>query len=80
VALMVQRHVSRALLWHEIGCGLSMQEHLWRDQGSASLIDYAILVAVIYAIVIAAVALAGAWIHATWVRVHLMPLLGQLLP
>ena len=57
-----------------------MSQRLWRGQGGASLIDYAMLVAVICAIVIAAIAVAGAWTHATWVRVHLLSLLGQLPP
>jgi hypothetical protein len=36
-----------ALIWHWAGCVRLLLEPLWRDQGGASLIDYAILVAVI---------------------------------
>jgi Flp pilus assembly pilin Flp len=57
-----------------------MLKRLWRDQGGASLIDYATLVAAICAIVVTGVAGAGAWSRATWVRLNLLSLLGQLAP
>jgi Flp pilus assembly pilin Flp len=61
------------------GCP-GMLKRLWRDQGGASLFDYATLVAAICAIVVTGVAVAGAWGRATWVRLNLLPLLGQLTP
>ena len=51
-----------------------MLESLWRDQGGASLIDYAILAALITVLVIVGVAVAGAWAQTMWTR--LLPLLG----
>jgi Flp pilus assembly pilin Flp len=51
-----------------------MFERLWRDQRGASLIDYAILVALITVLVVVGVEFAGSWIYSMWV--HLLPLLG----
>jgi Flp pilus assembly pilin Flp len=51
-----------------------MFKRLWRDQGGASLIDYAILAALITVLVVLGVALAGAWLQGMWA--HLLPLLG----
>jgi Flp pilus assembly pilin Flp len=51
-----------------------MVQHLWRDQGGASLIEYSILVAVITAIVLVGVSVAGAWVLGMWER--LLPILG----
>jgi Flp pilus assembly pilin Flp len=50
-----------------------MFECLWRDQRGASMIDYAILAALITALVVVAVALAGSWIYSMWT--HLLPML-----
>jgi Flp pilus assembly pilin Flp len=41
---------------------------LWRDQRGASLIDYAILAALITALIIAGIAVAGSWINSMWVQ------------
>ena len=54
-------------------CVLIMFERLWRDQAGASLIDYAIVVAVITVLVVG-VAVTGSWIKGVWV--HLLSLLG----
>jgi Flp pilus assembly pilin Flp len=51
-----------------------MLEFLWRDRAGASLIDYAIVVAVITVLVVVGVAVAGSWAQAMWTR--LLPLLG----
>jgi Flp pilus assembly pilin Flp len=51
-----------------------MFQHLWRDQGGASLIEYSILAALITVIVVVAVSVAGSWIQGMWA--HLLPLLG----
>jgi Flp pilus assembly pilin Flp len=48
-------------------------ERLWRDRRGASLIDYAILVALITSLIIAGVALASSWVQSMWTR-----LLGML--
>jgi Flp pilus assembly pilin Flp len=44
---------------------------LWRGRRGTSLIDYAILAALITALVVVAVAVAGSWIYSMWV--HLLP-------
>jgi Flp pilus assembly pilin Flp len=51
-----------------------MFERLWRDQRGASLIDYAIIAALITVLVLVAVAVSGSWLHGMWV--HLLSLLG----
>jgi Flp pilus assembly pilin Flp len=51
-----------------------MFQHLWRDQGGASLIDYTILVALITMIVVVGVSVAGSWIQSMWAQ--LLPMLG----
>jgi Flp pilus assembly pilin Flp len=51
-----------------------MFERLCRDQRGASLIYYAILVALITAIVVVGVSVAGSWIYGMWV--HLLAMLG----
>jgi Flp pilus assembly pilin Flp len=51
-----------------------MFQRLWRDQRGTSLIDYAILAALITTIVVLGVAVAGSWIQGMWA--HLLPLLG----
>jgi Flp pilus assembly pilin Flp len=51
-----------------------MFQRLWRDQRGASLIDYAILAALITVLVVVAVAVAGSWLYSMWVR--LLSLLG----
>jgi Flp pilus assembly pilin Flp len=51
-----------------------MFERLWRDERGASLIDYAILAALITVLVILGVAVAGIWMYSMWA--HLLPLLG----
>jgi Flp pilus assembly pilin Flp len=53
---------------------LRILERLWRDQGGASLIDYAFVVAVITVLVVVGIAVACAWAQAMWTR--LLPLLG----
>ena len=47
---------------------------LWRDQRGASLIEYAIIAALITVLVVVTVAVAGSWLYSTWV--HLLSLLG----
>jgi Flp pilus assembly pilin Flp len=42
---------------------------LWRDQAGASLIDYAILAALITVLVVIGVAVAGTWLLGTWAHV-----------
>ena len=70
-----QRHASRALfLMMGRGLCIDMFERIWRDQRGASLIDYAILVAMITVLVVVGVAFAGSWIYSMWVR--LFPMLG----
>jgi Flp pilus assembly pilin Flp len=51
-----------------------MFERLWRDQRGASLIDYAILAALITVLVVVGIAVAGSWIYSMWLR--LLPMLG----
>jgi Flp pilus assembly pilin Flp len=51
-----------------------MFQRLWRDQRGASLIDYAILAALITALVVVAVAVAGFWVQSMWMR--LLSILG----
>ena len=47
---------------------------LSRDQRGASLIDYAILAALITVLVVVGIAVAGYWVQGMWA--HLLPLLG----
>jgi Flp pilus assembly pilin Flp len=51
-----------------------MFQRLWRDQGGASLIEYSFLIALITAIVVVGVSVAGAWAQGMWER--LLPMLG----
>jgi Flp pilus assembly pilin Flp len=53
---------------------VDMFERIWRDQRGASLIDYAILVAMITVLVVVGITFAGSWIYSMWVR--LLPMLG----
>jgi Flp pilus assembly pilin Flp len=48
-----------------------MFQCLWRDQRGASMIDYAILAALITTLIVVGVAVAGSWIYGMWV--HLLP-------
>jgi Flp pilus assembly pilin Flp len=43
--------------------GLGAIQHLWRGQRGASLIDYAILAALITALITARIALSGSWVQ-----------------
>ena len=63
------RHASRALICRGIkGVCECMFERLWRDQRGASLIDYAILAALITALIIAGIAVSGSWVQSMWTR------------
>jgi Flp pilus assembly pilin Flp len=64
------------LFWRgQEGVGVRLKfERLWRDQRGASLIDYAILAALITVLVVVGVAVAGSWIKGMWA--HMLPLLG----
>lgn len=69
-----QLHASRALTWaHSVF--VNMLQRLWPDQAGASLIDYAIVVAVITVLVVVGIAVVGASAQAMWTR--LLPLLGR---
>jgi Flp pilus assembly pilin Flp len=69
------RHTSRALICRGIkGVCECMFERLWRDQRGASLTEYAILVALITALIIAVIAVSGSWVQTMWVR--LLAMLG----
>jgi Flp pilus assembly pilin Flp len=65
---------ARSNLPRDKGVYKRMFERLWRDQRGTSLIDYAILVAMITVLEVVGVAFAGSWIYS--MRVHLLPLLG----
>jgi Flp pilus assembly pilin Flp len=45
---------------------LFMFWRFWRDERGASLIDYAILVALITVLVLLGVVFAGSWIYSMW--------------
>jgi Flp pilus assembly pilin Flp len=47
---------------------------LWRDQRGASLIDYAILAALITTILVAGLSFVASWIQGMWMQ--LLPMLG----
>ena len=75
VALMAPAAEVARLKWARRGvCVFIMLERLWRDQGGASLIDYAILAALITVLIVVGIAVAGGWAQAMWTR--LLPLLG----
>jgi Flp pilus assembly pilin Flp len=73
MAYGAERHGARALFLM-VGRVWVMFERLWRDRRGASLIEYSILVAMITAIVVVAVAVAGSWIYGVWV--HLLAMLS----
>jgi Flp pilus assembly pilin Flp len=47
---------------------LRMFARLWRDRAGVSVIEYAIVVAMITVIVVVGVAVAGGWAHGMWLR------------
>jgi Flp pilus assembly pilin Flp len=48
-------------------------QRLWRDSRGASLTEYAILVALITALIIAGIAVSGSWLQSVWARLLAMP-------
>jgi Flp pilus assembly pilin Flp len=73
-ALAPSARVARCNLSRDKGVCECMFERLWRDQRGASLIDYAILAALITVLVAVGVAVAGAWAQGMWSQ--LLPRLG----
>jgi Flp pilus assembly pilin Flp len=69
VAQMAPAARARAVIWR---CGQGvcwrMFWRFWRDQRGASLIDCAILAALITVLVVVGVAFAGSWIYSMWVQ------------
>jgi Flp pilus assembly pilin Flp len=51
-----------------------MFQRLWRDQGGASLLYHLILIALITALVVVGVGVAGSWVQRMWA--HVLTLLG----
>jgi Flp pilus assembly pilin Flp len=51
-----------------------MFERFWRDQQGASLIEYAVLVALITTVLVAGLSVVASWIQGMWTQ--LLPMLG----
>jgi len=68
-----QRLAPRGLMWRG-RCVCVCLSVFGNNQRGASLIEYSFLVALITAIVVVAVSVAGAWAQGMWS--HLLPLLG----